>query len=68
MDQDKLTELEIKLAFQDKNVKELNAVIYEQQKRMDALEKTVKLMKDRMKALVEAESGQGIPDEKPPHY
>ena len=63
-----MTEMEIKLAYHEKDIRELSGAVQEQQKKIDGMEKTIKLLKDRMKALVEAEGGQDILDEKPPHY
>lgn len=68
MNEEKWTEMEIKLAFQDKALKELSAALYQQQRRIDALEKIVKDVKERVKASAEAAPGEDVLDEKPPHY
>ncbi len=68
MNEAKWTDLEIKLAYMEKALKDQNAVIYRQQKQIDVLEKTVKMIKDRVKAVSEFSSQEEIPDEKPPHY
>jgi len=59
----RLEDLETKLAFQEKAIRELNDVIYEQQKQIDRL---VSLCD----ALVRSglETGPGPANEKPPHY
>jgi SlyX protein len=68
MDDKKLMEIEVKLAFQEHAVKDQNAVIYKLQRQVDALEKTVKNLKDRMKSGAEQGEQPDILDEKPPHY
>jgi SlyX protein len=67
MDEKKLMDIEVKLAFQEHTVKEQNAVIYRLQRQVDALEKTVKDLKDRLKAGAEQSELPDILDEKPPH-
>lgn len=58
----RLEDLETKLAFQEKAVKELNDVIYEQQKQIDRLTSLCDAL-----ARSGRESG-GPANEKPPHY
>ena len=60
---DRLEALETKLAFQEKAVRELNDVIYGQQREIDRLTAVCQ-------ALVNAgrETGPGPANEKPPHY
>lgn len=60
--------MEIKLAFQDKTLKDMSGALYAQQRRIDALEKTLKEVKDRLKSYVQQPPGEDIIDEKPPHY
>jgi len=69
MNEERLTEIEIKLAYQEKIIKDLDDVICDQQKEIEKLgsicEKLIKIVK---------ENGLTIPtidapaDEKPPHY
>ena len=69
MNEERLTEIEIKLAYQEKTIKDLNDVICDQQKEIEKLgsicEKLMKIVK---------EYGLTVPtidapaDEKPPHY
>ncbi|MFO7885821.1 MAG: SlyX family protein [Desulfobacteraceae bacterium] len=69
MNEDRLTEIEIKLAYQEKTIKDLNDVICDQQKEIEKLgsicENLIKIVK---------ENGLTVPtidasaDEKPPHY
>jgi SlyX protein len=67
MSEERLTDLEIKWAFQDKALKELSSALYQQQRRIDALEKALKDVKDRVKAF-SGPPGEDVLDEKPPHY
>jgi len=59
----RLEAIETKLAFQEKTMKELNDVIYEQQKLIDRL----KLVCDAL-AISGRDSTPGPANEKPPHY
>lgn len=64
MTDDQLENFEIKLAFQEKAIKELNDVLYDQQKEIDRLTAMVNAL---MKEIVNRET-QGPANEKPPHY
>lgn len=69
MNEERLTEIEIKLAYQEKTIKDLDGVICDQQKEIEKLssicEKLIKIVN---------ENGLTVPtidapaDEKPPHY
>ena len=64
MDDDRLENLEIKIAFQDKAINDLNQVLYDQQKTIDRLTAMVEtLMTDRADR-----DTPGPANEKPPHY
>lgn len=73
MDQERLENIETKLAFQEKMIKELNDVIYDQQQEMDRIQRTcdqltkqIKMMSD---TLMDAMGpGIGPANDKPPHY
>ncbi|MCB0349274.1 MAG: SlyX family protein [Bdellovibrionales bacterium] len=62
-DTDRITDLEIKLAHQDHLLEQLNDVIYQQQKKLDDVEKMLKLLHTKIS---NDNINQG--DEKPPHY
>ena len=68
MTEDRLVDLETRLAYQDQLVEELNKLVYEQDKRVRKLEETCKQLGKQFTALAEdapvAENG----DEPPPHY
>jgi SlyX protein len=63
---DKLTDIETKIAHQEYLLGELNDVVTSQQAQIANLELLCKSLIDRVKTL--AESGMTAADEKPPHY
>ena len=67
MDEERLIDIEIKLARQEDLVDELNTTVYRQQRRIDELEALCGLLAKRI-----AEAGQGgdglNAHEPPPHY
>ncbi len=67
MSDQRLVEIESKLAYQEQAIKDLNEVVLEQQKQIDKLEETCKYLMDRRSEAPET-SGLNIIDEKPPHY
>lgn len=67
--EDKIIEIETKLAFQEQTIDELNEVIIKQQKAIDKL--TLQLQ--QLNSKIEEESQHwgneaAMQDEKPPHY
>ncbi|MBL4660669.1 MAG: SlyX family protein [Alcanivoracaceae bacterium] len=65
----KLIEIETKIAFQEQTIEQLNEVIIQQQKSIDALQRQLRQLNNK----IEEESqhwsqDQTIIDEKPPHY
>lgn len=68
MDESRIVEIETKLAYQEYTLKELNDVVYEQQKQIDTLNKTVSALKEHIRQLTEAMQASPAADEKPPHY
>jgi SlyX protein len=66
---DRLIEIETKLAFQEDTIQSLNAVVCEQQKDIEQLQATVKLLIDRYRQLsADADTGKQFAQEIPPHY
>ncbi len=64
MNEDRLENLEIKISFQEKAIKDLNDVLYDQQKEIDRLTAMVNsLLKDGANL-----DTHGPANEKPPHY
>lgn len=68
MSEDRLIEIETKLAHQEQLVNELNDVITEQQARIMQLEQLSKSLIDRVRAIGESGGEEGPTDERPPHY
>jgi len=68
MIEERLVDLETKLAYQEDTIQALNEVVCEQQKQIDQLEATCKLLIDRIGQLSAAVDMDKIVDEKPPHY
>lgn len=68
MSDQRLTELEIKLAYQEDTIKVLNEVVYQQQLRIDKLAALVQDYCDQIDRLADTVSVAPGADEKPPHY
>ena len=68
MDDDRLVEVETKLAYQEDTIQQLNDVICRQQDQIDALRAQYELLVTRVKELdADRPDGDDI-DERPPHY
>ena len=68
MAEDRLAELETQLAFQDKTIHELNAVVIRQQQQIDQLLKEVALIKDKLQELKVSSVIPQSEETPPPHY
>lgn len=66
--EDRLVDIEIKLARQDDLLDELNRTVYQQQKKIDELEALCAALARRIKDMREAAAERGPANEKPPHY
>ncbi len=67
---DRIVELESRLAFQEHSLNELNEVVTAQQEQIDALRSALQLLESRLSLLV-AQTGEPSAkpeDEIPPHY
>ncbi len=67
MDEDRFTELEIKLAYQEDLLQTLNLIVIDQQNQISRLEETCKFLDKRIKTVNEngmIEQGEEVP----PHY
>lgn len=68
MNEERIIELEIKAAYQDDLLQELNNIVAQQQQQIDRLEATCRMLNDRIKSLsLEAAGGEST-EELPPHY
>lgn len=65
--EDRLTAIEMKLAYMEDFVSQIQNVAVEQAKTIDKQQKEIKLMSDRIREMSNAMEGD-IPNRKPPHY
>ena len=69
MDEDRLIDIETKLAYQEKIIKDLNEVVIEQQRAIKKLATGYGKLAELFQEHVRTISGiNGPADEKPPHY
>ena len=68
MQDDKLIDIETKLAHQEHTIAELNDALTDQQSRISSLDAQVRALMDRVRAMSEAMPGDQPQDDKPPHY
>lgn len=66
--EEKIIQLEIRIAHQDHLLEELNQVIYEQQKLLDKLYLNVANLNNQLKQSELNRNPKTIAEEKPPHY
>jgi len=66
--QERMTELEIKLAHVEQAVNELSDVLYRQQGMLDRLETGFERLQQRVNASPDTAANADPADEKPPHY
>ena len=64
---ERLTAIEMKLAYMEDFVNQIQNVAVEQAKTIDKLQKETKLMADRIREMSKSMEGD-IPNRKPPHY
>ena len=64
---DRLTAIEMKLAYMEDFVNQIQNVAVEQTKTIDKLQKEIKMMSDKIHEMSDAAEGD-IPNRKPPHY
>ena len=68
MNDDRIIELEIKTAYQEDLLQELNKIVGLQQQQIDRLEATCRLLNDRITSLSTERGSSEVIDEVPPHY
>lgn len=68
MDDDRLIEIETKLAHQEDLVNELNTIITDQQVQISRLEELCRSLIDRVRSMSDPASGGSPEDDRPPHY
>jgi len=68
MNDDRIIELEIKVAYQEDLLQLLNNIVSQQQQQIDRITATCSLLNERFKSLsTEGSAGENV-DETPPHY
>lgn len=65
--EDILTDLQIRLAFQEDAIATLDRQVHDQQRQIEVLEQRCRLLLDRMSELL-ADPGDSGPEPPPPHY
>ncbi|MDF3036973.1 MAG: slyX [Paucimonas sp.] len=68
LDDDRLIDIEIKIARQEDLVDTLNQMVYQQQTKIDQLEKMVSALAMHLKGMPSGEGDSSQVDERPPHY
>ena len=69
MNEERLVNIETKIAFQEKTIQDLNDVLYQQQQKIERLGSICDALVKRVKELSEFTPGIDAPaNEKPPHY
>ena len=64
---ERLTAVEMKLAYMEDFVNQIQGVAVEQTKTIDKLQKEIKLMSEKIREMSNAVEGD-IPNRRPPHY
>ena len=67
MSDERFEDLEVRIAYQDQQLNDLNDVVTSQQAAIMALERRYELLVERIRALSET-SPTATGDERPPHY
>jgi SlyX protein len=65
---ERLTELEVRVAFQEKTIQDLNEVVTRQQRQIDRLTQELEAMKSRLAALAPSMVIPPEEEKPPPHY
>lgn len=64
----RITELEVKVAYQEDTIEQLNCALSTQQKIMSDLEYKLQLISDKLKAMPVSDIGSNQIEPPPPHY
>lgn len=65
---ERLTELEVRVAFQDQTIQDLNEVVTRQQREIDRLTRELEALKSRIAGLAPAMVIAPEDEKPPPHY
>lgn len=67
--QERLTDLEIKAAYSEHTIDQLDSIVARQQEQIDWLTREVAMLRGRLhETLSEPQSVRNLLDERPPHY
>ena len=67
MSEERFSDLESRIAFQERALHALHEELYRQQREVEQLQQLLRRAMDRLKELGEGSSGD-LPDAPPPHY
>ncbi len=69
-DQDRIVELETKLAYQEHTIEQLDQSLQQQQQQVSVLQRQLQLLQQQIKNITDNESvtGTAMPEPPPPHY
>lgn len=69
MDEQRIIELETRLAYQEQTLSDLNDAVAGQQQQLSRVEHLIESLKDRVAVIAESLSDStGQQDQRPPHY
>ena len=68
MNEERLVNIEAKIAFQEDLIEELNKTVYQQQQRLERLETVCASLSSHIQSLSEARNAGMPANERPPHY
>ena len=60
--------LEVRVAYQDKVIEDLNQTVIDQWKKIDALRRQLAELLDRVEVVEDGAAGPRAPEPPPPHY
>jgi SlyX protein len=66
--QDRLAELEVRVAFQDKTIQDLNDVVTRQQREIDRLIRELETLRSQVRTLAPSLVANQDEETPPPHY
>ncbi|MHC1691688.1 MAG: SlyX family protein [Sphaerochaetaceae bacterium] len=66
--EDRMVQVEMKLAFMEDTVGILNALVTQQRKEIDLLQKTLMQLEGRLAEVAEIAGDGSRPNRRPPHY
>ena len=68
MSENRLIEIESRLAFQEDHIQALNQAMLVMQKQIDGLETLCQMLKSRLGEMEKLVPIESMPEQKPPHY